>query len=267
MPTEETTDTEEQQNEAESEDIDVETDSEENATNKEKTITMKLDGQDMMTTSFEEPITDGKMNLSVGQAATDAETLNTNLNQARSMVAILSNKNLPLKYELDGNIYVESTVKDTITDTILNCVACVIFVVAIILIIRYKAQGLLATIAYIGFTALLLIVVRYWNVVISSEGIAALITILTLNFILSSNILKDINKEDNKKVELKHLINMNMKDFTLKAIPLFIIAIVFSFINLTSTSSFGMIMFWGLTLIEIYNLIITKNLLKYKKQN
>jgi hypothetical protein len=58
-----------------------------------------------------------------------------------------------------------------------------------------------------------------------------------------------------------------MKDFTLKAIPLFIIAIVFSFINLTSTSSFGMVMFWGLTLIEIYNLIITKNLLKYKKQN
>lgn len=272
VPAEET---EEQQEEITTEDeqlteeteTETDTDTEESTESTEKTITMKLDDQDMMTTSFEEPITDGKMNLTVGQASTDTDTLNENLNQARNMSALLSNKNLPLKYELDGDIYVASSVKDTITNTIISCVECVIFVAAIILIIKYKSKGILATIAYIGFAALLLIVVRYWNVVISTEGIASLIAVLILNFILSNNILNNINKEDTKKVETKHTINMTMKDFTLKVIPLFIIAIVFTFINLASASSFGMVMFWGLALIEIYNLLITKNLLKYKKQN
>lgn len=265
-----TTETDVQTEEQTEEQTEAETDAEteESTTNKEKTITMKLDDEDMMTTSFEEPITDGKMNLTVGQASTDTETLNENLNQARNMSALLSNKNLPLKYELDGNIYVASPVKDTITNTVISCVECVMLVTALILIIKYKSKGFLATLAYIGFTALLLIIIRYWNVVISTEGVAALIAVLILNFILSNKILEKINKEkDNKKIELKQVINSSIKDFTLKVIPLLIIAIVFTFINLASASSFGMVMFWGLALIEIYNLLITKNLLKYNKQN
>lgn len=234
-------------------------------TTTEKTITMKLDDEDVMSTSFEEPITDGKMHLTVGQATTDRDTLNQNLKQARNMSTILSTKNLPLSYSLDGNEYVESSVKDNIKNFIIICVIAIFVVTSVILIVKYKVKGILVSIASVGFIALLLLTLRYWNVVIATEGIAALIIVMILNFVLSNKMLANINKEkDNKKLELKNIINIAIKEFTFKIIPLFIISVVFAFSGWSSTNSFGMIMFWGLTLIELYNLIITKSLLKYK---
>lgn len=231
----------------------------------EKTITMKIDDENVMSTSFEEPITDGKMHLTVGQATTDRDTLNQNLKQARNMSTILSTKNLPLNYKLDGNEYIESSSKDGVVNFIIICIIAILAVTSIILVIKYKMNGLLVALANIGFSALLLLTIRYWNVVIATEGIAALIIVMILNFVLSNKILSNINKEkDNKKLEIKNIINIAIKEFTFKIIPLLIISVVFAFAVWSSTSSFGMIMFWGLTLIEFYNLIITKSLLKYK---
>ena len=237
----------------------------ENAT--EKTITMKLDDTDVMSTSFEEPITDGKMHLTVGQASTDTKKLNENLQQARNMATLLSNKNLPLKYTEEGNIFVQSTLKDNVTKIMLIGIGCLIILVVLVLLIKYKGKGILAGISFIGFSALLLLMIRYWNVVLSTEGIVALFAMLILNYILTNKILKNIVKEeDNKKIESKKIINMQIIDFVLKTIPLFIVGVVFTFMQWSSTSSFGMVTFWGLTLIVLYNLLITKNLLKYKKQ-
>ncbi|MBR3002083.1 MAG: hypothetical protein IKF38_00705 [Clostridia bacterium] len=229
----------------------------------DKKISMKYDGTEMMSTSFEEPLTEGKMYLTVGQASTDTSTLNENLEQARTMASILSNKNLPLTYKLGGNIYVASSQKDTITDSMVSYLTLVVVVSAGILIGKYKLKGLIAITAKIGFIGLLLIVIRYWNVVISTEGIAALIFVAILNFVLLDKMLASIKKEEeNKNPEIKKAINSAIIKFTLKIIPLFIIAITFVFTSMASTSSFGMVMFWGLTLIELYNLLITKNLLK-----
>lgn len=238
---------------------------EEDNKSKEKTITMKIDDETVMSTSFEEPITDGKMHLTVGQASTDRDELNQNLKQARNMSTILSTKNLPLNYKLDGNEYIESSSKDGVVNFIIICIIAILAVTSIILVIKYKMNGLLVALANIGFSALLLLTIRYWNVVIATEGIAALIIVMILNFVLSNKILSNINKEkDNKKLEIKNIINIAIKEFTFKIIPLLIISVVFAFAVWSSTSSFGMIMFWGLTLIEFYNLIITKSLLKYK---
>ena len=238
---------------------------EEDNKSKEKTITMKIDDENVMSTSFEEPITDGKMHLTVGQASTDRDELNQNLKQARNMSTILSTKNLPLNYKLDGNEYIESSSKDGVVNFIIICIIAILAVTSIILVIKYKMNGLLVALANIGFSALLLLTIRYWNVVIATEGIAALIIVMILNFVLSNKILSNINKEkDNKKLEIKNIINIAIKEFTFKIIPLLIISVVFAFAVWSSTSSFGMIMFWGLTLIEFYNLIITKSLLKYK---
>ena len=43
--------------------------------------------------------------------------------------------------------------------------------------------------------------------------------------------------------------------------------IVFCFIKWIPISSFGMIGFWGLTLIAIYNVAVTRTLLKLKENN
>ena len=218
-----------------------------------------------MSTSFEEPITDGKMHLTVGQATTDRDTLNDNLKQARNISTILSTKNLPLNYTPEVNQYVESSSKDTAVTFIIICVLVILVATSVMSIVKYKVNGLLVTLANIGFSALLLLTIRYWNVVIAKEGIIALIIVMNLNSVLSNKMLANIDKEkDNKKLGIKNIINTAIKEFTFISIPLFIISVVFAFSQWSSTSSFGMIMFWGLALIELYNLIITKSLLKYK---
>ena len=52
------------------------------------------------------------------------------------------------------------------------------------------------------------------------------------------------------------------KDLFLKLVPIMIISLVFCFSGWSNLSSFGMIMFWGLALLALYNVIVTKTLLK-----
>ena len=72
--------------------------------------------------------------------------------------------------------------------------------------------------------------------------------------------------KSDKKADIKHIINMSIKDMVIKIIPIAILAITFCFMGWIPTSSFGMVMFWGITLIIIYNLLVTKNLLKTSQE-
>ena len=140
-----------------------------------KTITMKIDGTDVMSTDFEEPITDGIMHLSVGQAATDTKTLQENVKQANQMAAVLENKNMPVEYTLQSDTFVKSTVTEDTVAAVIIVVTVIALIALIVLFIRYKSNGLLAIISYVGLVSILLLTIRYTNVVLSIEGIAAIL--------------------------------------------------------------------------------------------
>ena len=72
----------------------------------EKKITMKIDDQEIMSTSFDEPITTGKIQLSVGSATTDKTTLQNYVDQAQSVATTLDTGKLPVKYDLEKNQYI-----------------------------------------------------------------------------------------------------------------------------------------------------------------
>ena len=76
----------------------------------EKTITMKIDGEEIMTTSFDEPIRTGRLQLSIGSATTDTDTLNGYINQASNMAVVLDTGNMPVRYEVDTNEFIESDI-------------------------------------------------------------------------------------------------------------------------------------------------------------
>ena len=50
--------------------------------------------------------------------------------------------------------------------------------------------------------------------------------------------------------------------FALKTILVYILAVIFSFNRLTKLNSLGMTIFWGSVVLYIYNLSITRNVLK-----
>lgn len=230
----------------------------------EKKITMKIDDQEIMSTSFDEPITTGKIQLSVGSATTDKTTLQNYVDQAQSVATTLDTGKMPVKYDLEKNQYIlpETTTQDLVKIEI--AVAIIALVGIIILIVKHKLNGLLAGIAYVGLSAVYMLVVRYTNVTISIESIAGIIIVLILNYIFTTmflNKIEELNKEKAENV-MKKATGETYKKFYLRIIPICIMAITFSFVKWVPISSFGMITFWGIVIIAIYNAIITRYLLK-----
>lgn len=83
------------------------------------------------------------------------------------------------------------------------------------------------------------------------EGLFGLVVAGILNYILVSKLLA----KDKERKEI-------YKDFFIKIIPIIIMVITFCFISWTPISSFGMVMFWGIVLIALYNIAVTNSLLK-----
>lgn len=230
----------------------------------DKEITMKIDDNEIMTTSFDESITTGKMQLSVGSATTDTKTLQGYIEQAQNMATVLDSGNLPIKYEIEKNQYLLSDISEEQIGYIATAIAILVIIGVIVLIIKYKAKGLLAGISFIGLTALYLLLIRYANVVISVESIFGIAIILILNFIFTFMLLGKIEsniKENKENVVNKATVEIYRKFFN-RIIPICAIIIAFCFIKWIPISSFGMISFWGLLMIAVYNVVITRYLLK-----
>lgn len=229
-----------------------------------KEITMKVDDNEIMTTSFEEPITTGKIQLSVGSATTDTKTLQGYISQAQNMATVLDSGNLPIKYEIEKNQYILSDINEEQIRNIAVAIAVLGVIGIIVLIIKYKSKGLLAGISFIGLSAIYLLLVRYANVVISVESIFGIAIILILNFIFTFMLLDKIenNLKENKENAVNKATVETYKKFFDRIIPICIMVVAFCFIKWIPISSFGMISFWGLLMIAVYNVVITRYLLK-----
>ena len=230
---------------------------EEKPEEKQKKVTLKIDNQEIMTTSFDEVIEMVKLQLSVGKPAKSNKEINENARRAGRMATILQNGRLPFEYEISENEFVKSEIeKDEINNIILVFgIISIIFIV--ILIVKHKKIGALAGISYIGLAGLFLIVLRYTNVIISLNGIFAIGMVLFLNYIFLMQILKQKEIKEIGKVYKKYFLTI---------MPVVIMAIVLAFINWLPISSFGMTMFWGIVLIAIYNLCVTVPMLKMNEK-
>ncbi len=230
-----------------------------------KEITMKIDDEEIMTTSFDETIETGKLQLSIGSSTTDTDTLQGYIGQASSMAVVLDNGNIPVKYTVEGNQYILSDITQDEINIILYVMLGLVAIALIVLIVRYRTEGLVNAFAYVGLASLFVLLLRYTNVVISIESIFGIAVVLILNYIFVNKLLSKLRKEE--KVD-KTVINMALKEtykeFFIKIIPICIAVITFCFIQWEALSSFGMVMFWGILLIALYNITITNLLVRVK---
>lgn len=250
--------------------------SEESQENKEtqKTITMKVDDDTIMSTSFDEIIKIGELQLTVGKASSNQKTVQGYIEQASYMANTLDTGNMPVKYEIEDNKFVKSGITEDEIQSIKIVILVIAIIGAIVLIIKYKTNGMIAGISYIGLLALYLLIIRYTNVILSLQGIFGIIIILILNYIFNDKLLSKIKQIDNNddkdeeeiKKEFNKLIKEAYKEFFIKIIPVCIAIIVFCFAKWMPISSFGMVMFYGIVLIALYNFVITNSLLKIKTE-
>ena len=247
--------TETTQNTTESEDTD-------NSESTEKKITMKIDDEEIMSTSFDETLKTGKLQLSIGKATTDSKTLESYVTQASNMAVVLDSGKMPIKYEVDENQYILSDITSQELDIVVYILAGIVAILSIIFIIRYKSYGAIGAVSYIGLISIFLILIRYANVAVSIQGILAIALVFILNYVFVNKLIGKVNKKELKEKTTNQKIKEVYKEFFVKIIPICIATIVFCFAGWDPISSFGMIMFWGIVLIAIYNYIITSTLLK-----
>ncbi len=217
----------------------------------EKTITMKIDDEEIMTTSFEEPIKTGKLQLSIGSSSNEQDTLQEYVQRASSIATVLDTGNIPLVYHLEENQYMLSDITNHEIQMIIYGIIILLVVAFITLVIKHKQKGILGIISFIGFISLFLLVIRYANVDLSIEGIFGIVVVFVLNYILLNQLVA--KKEERKLI---------YQNFFIKIIPIIIMIVTFSFIKWMPISSFGMVMFWGVSLVAIYNSLVTNSLLK-----
>ena len=234
----------------------------------EKKISLKIDDSELMSTTFDEPITSGKIQLSVGTATTDSTTLKGYVEQAQNVATVLDSGKLPVKYDMEKNQYILSNITEQDLTYVAVTIAIIAIIAIIVLIIKYKTNGLVAGIAYTGLAALYLLLIRYTNVVISIDSIFAITMMLTFNYIFTIILLSNIKKMKAENVEnaVRKSVTETYKKFFSRIIPVCILAIVFCFIKWTPINSFGMITFWGIVIIAIYNATITNLLFRIKNK-
>lgn len=232
--------------------------------NTQKKITMKIDGEQIMSTSFDTVIKTGSLQLTVGKTSTSTETVNGYLKRAQRMATILENGELPIEYEVSGNEYIKADIEIEQIQKIILAFVIIIAILLFVLIIRYKVTGILTAISYVGLSAIYLLLIRYANVAISLEGIFGIGIVLLLNYLFINKILANISKKEEDETVTK-VVQKTYGSFFLKIIPICIMAIVFCFMDWIQIASFGMVMFWGILLIAVYNFVVTFPLLKMKE--
>lgn len=216
-----------------------------------------IDDHSILSSVFNEKITNGRLKLSIGNSTSDSSKAAIS---AKITAAEINTETMPIVYTAEGSNYIEEYTSKNNQKILLGLVIVIITIIVLSLTFRYKKglKGLLASILYIGCMATLLLVLRITNVEISIEGIFAIIAAQIINYILMTMILK---KDDGTK----ETIDKTIIKFVFRIIPLYIISVVFTFISYLPIYSFGMAMFWGLSVILLYNILFAKVLLTNKE--
>ncbi len=228
-----------------------------------KTVDLKVDNTTMLSTGFSEVIDNGSLQLTM-QSASDEDALKESLYGSYNVAAIIENDPLPIEYEITQNIYVQAPIQLNNIYIMMYVLIAIAIVLSILMIVKFKMKGLLMSILSIGYVAVLLLAIRYTNVILSLDGILAIGLTYIINYLFSYMLLKNINNKDIRRDEKIEKYNKCMKKYVFILIPLVILALICCFVNWDSIYSFGMIMFWGIFISAMYNLIVTNLLIRNK---
>lgn len=230
----------------------VPTDEEGNA--KENNIEISIDGSaicSMTETEFLETAVVGSLPLKLGDYSTDTASLNSTLSEANSIKNLMESEPLPITYSVNYTNDIHSNISEL---GVISVMAVILIAMLVYLVFKYKFKGIISWASILGYLSLLLLVIRYVKVEISIAAIVSLVVVAIIQFIYLIKLL------DNKKISSK-VFNNETIEFSKMIIPVFLMSVVIAFANITEISGFGMVIFWGIILFEIFNNIITRAIL------
>lgn len=218
-----------------------------------KKVTLKINGEEFLNTYFGDTMKTGELTLTVGSATTNQETLSEYIKEASKISAVLNSGEIRLEYKNDSEEVIKNKMDDNFIKVLLSVAAGIVAITLIYEIIKQKTKGIFIILSSIGFIALVLLALRYTNVILTLEGIIAIYVAYLINYVLAKRIFDCENSEQ---------VNNKLVKFYIYTAVIWAIAIVLCFVKWIPLSSIGMVMFWSGILIGIYNFLITKTLAK-----
>ena len=228
------------------------TDSEGNDTTKK--VKMSIDDQTIMTTYFGEEMTDGIMQIPLG-TTTNAADIQNYLKQASNISVFLNTEPLPIKYSVDINRFEYSDITENTLKIATIVLASIFAIMLIYMIIKYKANGILGALANVGFLALLLLAIRYGKVTLTITGIAGIAIATIIEYVITMLVIKQYNKDTDEATVNKNVNNV-MSNSAKTIAPILIMSVIFALIKWEQIASIGMVLFWAILLMIVYNAII-----------
>lgn len=216
-------------------------------TTETKEVAIVFDGETYRTTYFGDIITDGTLNVAMGTGS-DAATLNQYAKVANQMAIVLNSGMLPIIYNASG-YQISSSIEKADFNILMYIAIAVLLIMTVYSVVKLKSKGILVVILEIGYISFLLLALRYTNIKITLEGFVGIISSIILSYMYIYSAFKNSSNNFVKDTTAK---------FALKLIPIYIIAIVFTFNSIANISSLGMTLVWGIITMYLYNLILTQ---------
>lgn len=221
-------------------------------------VTLKIDDTDLMTTYFTTVNDTGSLSLTVGNSASAVGDFESMVVAAENLAAIMENDPLNHQYEVNTNIYVNTTLDSNKVKLIACIEIAIALLIALVVIAKFRLNGLAATISSVGFIGLLLLAIRFGNVKLSLEGIFTIELVYLLNMIYNLLLLKRLNKENLTSKERIMAYKESMHKYLLILVPIAIIVVAFTVISSWGTlNSIGLVLFLGGAISSAYNAIVS----------
>lgn len=220
-----------------------------------KTVELRIDGETFLNTYFGEELTSGILQISMGEATSDYATFVSTYESASYFANLLDNGKTPNVYTLASDNFVQSQITEEMKTLGKLVFAATVAIISIVMICKYRLKGLLGAIASIGYIAITLLAIRYTNVTITLNSLIAFVGVVAVNYVFVFNYLNRLKTDSTK-----HAFSESIKEINITIIPLWVVAVIFTFMTSSVISSVGMVMFWGLFVQIIYSFLITRTL-------
>ena len=223
-----------------------------------KQVTLKIDDTDLMTTYFSTINDSGSLSLTVGNSSSSVGDFDTMIIAAENLAAIMENDPLNYQYEVNTNVYVNTTLDSNKVKLMVYIEIAIALLIALVVIAKYRINGLAAVISSVGFVGLLLLAIRFGNVVLSLEGLFTIEVAYIINMIYNILLLNRLKKENLTSKERILAYKESMQKYLFTLIPIAIIIIAFTMMSSWGIlNSIGLVLFLGGAISCAYNAIVS----------
>lgn len=223
----------------------------------EKKATVTVAGMELVKATFAEPMDEGLMQINLGNGyGKNKDVITAIYGEAKRLENALKVGKTPIKYNVEQKTNgIKENINYKNAKIILIAILVVMLILALSLVFKYGLKGLYAMLVNISFVVVLLLAIRYTDVVVTIPSLVAVVVAYILEYVIL----------------LKHLQNTKENDYeiadevvdTLKYTFILIISsIILSFSHNILLSSFAMTLFIAIILLFTHNYIFVKNMKK-----